>query len=133
MKVPNRFKFGLVALVCVLGSALFTAPAFADTQPDPQLTNIPYLAWRGEQVRLVKCFPFIPANAAITQTDFILVDWSGDPLLTAKPNLEAGTVSHFFRSFDGSPCVAGTFQSDKAGPGQIKLVGNASIPTPGTN
>ena len=133
MDVARRLKLGLAALLAVAASGFFAVPAFADTQPDPQLTNVPYLAWRGEEVRLVKCFPTIPRSAAFTQTDFLLVDWSGDPTLTAKPQLEPGTVTHFFRSFDGVPCVAGTFQSDKAGLAQIKLVVTLNLPTGGTN
>jgi hypothetical protein len=133
MVVARRLKLGLAAVIAVVASGFFTAPAVADTQPDVSFANIPYLAWRGEEVRLVKCFPTIPRSASFTQTDFILTDWSGDPLLTARPNLEAGTVSHFFRSFDGQPCVAGTFQSDKPGLAQIKLVVTASAPTGGTN
>ena len=54
------------------------------------------------------------------------MDWSGDPHL-AKPLLESGTVSMFFRSFDGAPCVAGTFVSQKAGLAQIKLVATLNI------
>ena len=33
----------------------------------------------------------------------------------------------FFRSFDGAPCVAGTFISQKAGLAQIKLVATLNI------
>ena len=137
MTVPRRLRFGLAALVAFAGSTFFAAPALADTQPDPQLTNIPYLAWRGEEVRLVKCEPGIfpainGAQAAqsirfgATFIDFLLVDWSGDPHL-AQPQLEPGTVSAFFRSWDGAPCVAGTFISQKAGLAQIKLVATLNI------
>src|SRR5262245_55622634 len=133
MTVPHRFKVGLAALVALAASVFFAAPALADTQPDPQLTNIPYLAWRGEEVRLVKCEPDVfPVGITGQQAaqaiqfgpsfiDFLLVDWSGDPHL-AQPVLESGTVSMFFRSSDGAPCVAGTFVSQKAGLAQIKLV-----------
>ena len=136
--MTRRLKFGLVALVALAASTFFAAPALADTQPDPQLTNIPYLAWRGEEVRLVKCEPGIfPAGLTGAQAaqsiqfgplfiDFLLVDWSGDPHL-AQPQLEPGTVSAFFRSWDGAPCVAGTFISQKAGLAQIKLVATLNI------
>jgi len=144
MKVPNRLKFGLVALVGVLASVFFAAPALADSQPDPQLTNIPYLAWRGEQVRLVKCDPNMFGGAEFLQdgislgdfaqgvqqagiplgsifnADFVLVDWSGDPHL-AGPQIEPGTQAYFFRSFDDAPCVSADFESPKAGLAQIKL------------
>jgi len=140
MTVPCRLKFGLAALVALAASAFFAAPALADTQPDPQLTNMPYLAWRGEEVRLVKCDPDILAGldaaqrAAVAQSaqfsdifvDFLLVDWSGDPNVV-RPQLEPGTVSLFFRSFDGAPCVAATVVSQKAGIGQFKLVVTANL------
>ena len=135
--MKRKFAFGLAALVCACASVFFAAPAAADTQPDPQLSNVPYLAWRGEEVRLVKCHPDILASFGIdgqqaqqlaqsaqfglTFVDFLLVDWSGDPH-TIAPQLEPGTVSMFFRSWDGAPCVAGTFVSQKAGLAQIKLV-----------
>ena len=140
MTVPHRFKLGLAALVALAASAFFAAPALADSQPDPQLTNIPYLAWRGEEVRLVKCdpdvFPFAgtaeaqqvarSAQFGVTFVDVLLVDWSGDPNVV-KPQLEPGTVSMFFRSFDGSPCVAATVVSQKAGLAQFKLVVTANL------
>jgi hypothetical protein len=140
MDVARRLRFGLAALIALAASAFFAAPALADTQPDPQLTNIPYLAWRGEEVRIVKCDPDILAGLDAAQrqqvaqsaqfedifVDFLLVDWSGDPNVV-KPQLEPGTVSMFFRSFDGSPCVAGTVVSQKAGIGQFKLVVTANL------
>jgi len=140
MDVARRLRFGLAALVALAASAFFAAPALADTQPDPQLTNQPYLAWRGEEVRLVKCDPDILAGLDQAQrnvvaqsaqfedifVDFLLVDWSGDPNVV-KPQLEPGTVSMFFRSFDGSPCVAATVVSEKAGIAQFKLVVTANI------
>jgi hypothetical protein len=140
MDVARRLRFGLAALVALAASAFFAAPALADTQPDPQLTNQPYLAWRGEEVRLVKCDPDILAGLDQAQrnvvaqsaqfedifVDFLLVDWSGDPNVV-KPQLEPGTVSMFFRSFDGEPCVAATVVSEKAGMAQFKLVVTANI------
>jgi hypothetical protein len=140
MDVARRLRFGLAALIALAASAFFAAPALADTQPDPQLTNMPYLAWRGEEVRIVKCEPDILAGLTpqqrqvVAQTaqfgdyfvDFLLVDWSGDPHVV-HPQLEPGTVSLFFRSFDGAPCVAGTVVSQKAGIGQFKLVVTANL------
>jgi hypothetical protein len=58
----------LVKVVAIaVGAVLATAlPASAaQTPPDPQTTNIPYTAWAGTQLRLVKCSPLmvgIPAN-----------------------------------------------------------------------
>jgi hypothetical protein len=138
--MTRRLRFGLAALVALAASAFFAAPALADTQPDPQLTNMPYLAWRGEEVRIVKCEPDILSGLTAEQrqavaqsaqfgdvfVDFLLVDWSGDPHVV-HPQLEPGTVSLFFRSFDDAPCVAGTVVSQKAGIGQFKLVVTANI------
>src|SRR5215471_17320168 len=140
MDVGRRLRFGLAALVALAASAFFAAPALADTQPDPQLSNVPYLAWRGEEVRLVKCDPFAfpgltpeqrsqvaqSAQFGITFADVLLVDWSGDPNVV-RPQLEPGTVSMFFRSFDGAPCVAATVVSEKAGLAQFKLVVTANL------
>ena len=140
MTVPGRMKFALAALVALAASAFFAAPALADSQPDPQLTNIPYLAWRGEEVRLVKCDPDILAGFDLAQrqqiarsaqfgnvfVDFLLVDWSGDPNVV-MPQLEPGTVSMFFRSYDAVPCVAATVVSEKAGLAQFKLVVTANM------
>ena len=57
MRRLGRLKLSLAFLACVLGSALAAGPAAAPGPQDPQTTNIPYLAWRGEQIRLVKCDP----------------------------------------------------------------------------
>ena len=122
----TRLKLGLVALVALAASAFFATPALADSQPDPELTNIPYLAWRGEEVRLVKCDPDILSAFTLAErqqmaqsaqfgdifVDVLLVDWSGDPNVV-KPQLEPGTVSMFFRSYDAVPCVAATVVSEK--------------------
>ena len=35
----SGLKLGLAALVALAASMFFAAPALADTQPDPQLTN----------------------------------------------------------------------------------------------
>src|SRR5262249_25010062 len=140
--MTRRLRFTLAAVVALAASVLFAAPALADSQPDPQLSNMPYLAWRGEEVRLVECdpdaFPGLTAEqrAAVAQSarfgnlfvDVLLVDWSGDPNVV-RPQLEPGTVSMFFRSFDHAPCVAATVVSEKAGLAQFKLTvtGNVSL------
>ena len=64
----HKFRLGRGArLLPVLGTTLALAaiPSVASasstgaTAPgfDPQTTNVPYLAWNGEQVRLEKCVP----------------------------------------------------------------------------
>jgi len=107
----------------LLGATFFAAPALAATQPDPTETNVPYLAWRGEQVRLVKCAPAITGVAQ--RADFLLVDWSGEENSLAIPQMEGGTAGFLVatgRDHLGQGCVAATFSSQKAGLAQIKLV-----------
>ena len=104
-----------------------TRPVF-----DPQTTNVPYLAWRGEEVRLVKCEPFlgdIPdpwAQDGSTQFDasWIVEDWSGDSI---TPSLEPSTVKFIDEQnpnglYYGKHCVKADFVSQKAGMAMIKLV-----------
>jgi len=123
MDVARRLKVGLAAVVALVGCVVFAAPALADTQPDPTESNIPYLAWRGEQVRLVKCAPSITGIGQ--RADFLLVDWSGEENSLAIPQMEGSTAGFFVatgRDHAGQGCVGATFSSQKAGIAQIKLV-----------
>src|SRR5262245_23425667 len=94
MDVGRRLKLGLLALVALIGATMaLSTVAQARTTPDPMMASIPYLAWRGEAVRLVKCAPpsafpagYVPSAA---DANFTLVDWSGDPHL-ASPQLVSG-------------------------------------------
>src|ERR1700751_1844674 len=74
----TRLKLGLVLGVALLAfAALFVGSAKATPEAppsdwsglpansnpfDPLETNVPYLAWRGEEVRLVKCLPHEPVS-----------------------------------------------------------------------
>jgi hypothetical protein len=139
MDVARRLKVGLAALVALMGCAFFATPALADTQPDPTESNIPYLAWRGEQVRLVKCAPAI--TGVNQRADFLLVDWSGEENSLAIPQMEGSTAGFFVatgKDHAGQGCVGGTFTSQKAGIAQIKLVVSSlpggvgsTVPAPG--
>jgi hypothetical protein len=65
---------------------------------DPQTTNVPYLAWAGEQVRLEKCV-YVDGLTADTDLgglnlDVLVEDWSGDP--NNKPQIEPSTVKLFY-------------------------------------
>src|SRR5215208_3804798 len=118
MDVGRRLKLGLLVMVAFIGATLaLTTVAQARTVPDPMLTNIPYLAWRGEEVRVVKCAPAeLFANEGLQglNVDFALVDWSGDPHL-ASPSIEPGTEKRAIRAFDGAFCFGVTIVSQKAG------------------
>jgi hypothetical protein len=130
MDVGRRLKLGLLALVALIGATMaLTTVAQARTTPDPMLADIPYLAWRGEAVRLVKCAPAsaFPAGYVPSALDagFTLVDWSGDPHLatpqtvTAAPGFNSAMFS--VRAFDGAYCWGMSFISQKAGLADIKL------------
>ena len=61
MSISKRLRRAAVgvAAVAVLGTVASTAlasPANYDPTNDPNTTNVPYLAWRGENIRLVQCF-----------------------------------------------------------------------------
>ena len=130
MDVGRRLKLGLLALVALIGATMaLTTVAQARTVPDPMMADIPYLAWRGEAVRVVKCAPpsDFPAGYVPSALDagFTLVDWSGDPHLatpqtvTAAPGFNSAIFS--VRAFDGAYCWGMSFISQKAGLADIKL------------
>ena len=90
--ITTRLRIGIasvVALAAVATLATFAGAASAgqvfqgEVGFDPEATNVPYLAWRGEQVRLVKCFTEEELGAAFEQGlpvgTFVIEDWSGDP------------------------------------------------------
>ena len=95
------FRVGLAALVALAAAVVFAAPAVAThgTRPafDPQTTNVPYLAWRGEELRLVKCAAEITTGTGGAgqgqSVDFIVEQWSGHPF--QPPALETSTVRFF--------------------------------------
>src|SRR3954467_4689389 len=105
-----RLRLACAAALAIACSAIGASPALADapraafdpptTRPvfDPQTTNVPYLAWRGEQVRLVKCEPLLgdipdPWSADGSpefNAKFVVEQWSG----TGWPVIET-TTPHF--------------------------------------
>jgi hypothetical protein len=122
---------GATALTVIPASAV-AAPQQSD--PNPLSSNVPYLAWRGEHVRLVKCEGDLPGTdmealraAPKTRsgglelgvhTDVIVEDWSGNA--DFKPAVAPGTVD-LFLSDDGL-CVKADVLSQYAGLAQIKLM-----------
>ena len=117
-------------MVALIGATMaLTTVAQARTVPDPMLADIPYLAWRGEAVRLVEVrtalgFPRGLRPSAL-DAGFTLVDWSGDPHLatpqtvTAAPGFNSAIFS--VRAFDGAYCWGMSFISQKAGIADIKM------------
>lgn len=129
----NRLRIGLASLVALAVTAAMAAFAGTATAGfsqgpspglDPQSINTPYLAWRGEQVRLVKCFS---ADLGLDASDpgrFFVEDWSG--LSDFKPEIAnglAGTVTPFPGTGEqfGRTCYGADFVSLKPGLAIIKL------------
>jgi hypothetical protein len=121
-----------VSLWAISTGTAATIPYF-----EPLTTNVPYLAWRGEEIRLVKCATDATDGASVVSlmkggisgdgssrfnADWIVEDWSGQ--FFTPPQLEASTVKFFTgnNEYRGAPCVKADFVSLKAGLAQIKLV-----------
>src|SRR5882724_8741949 len=103
---------GAVAtMVIAAGVAVSPASATVPTKGfNTQEANVPYLAWRGEHVRLGYC----DAESSIPATDNVswaLEDWSGDPANGSVPVPQEmfGTRHNF------NGCVYTDFVSQKAG------------------
>ena len=155
----TRLRFGLVTGVALLAFAgLFAAGASAQTPTppsdwsglpanqgpwDPFDTNVPYLAWRGENVRLVKCIPddpvSTPGEPIDTATGFTynpshnpgsglditmtLFDYSTQTptgqLLAPQPVQQSASV--FYDYNNDRICARQTWISAKPGIAEIKL------------
>src|SRR5215211_2298901 len=136
-----RRKVGMLALAVFVGATLSVAlagvasagggiaPVDLDTYyTDPQNTNVPYLAWDGEQIRLVKCFT--PAELPVVGVGrFVIEDWSGASF--QKPAFENsglggtdGTAVEFAGAGEeaGNFCYATDVVSLKPGLAVIKMV-----------
>lgn len=119
------FRAAAVALPLALAGAALPAVASAQapesivgtgTAPNPMTTNVPYVAWRGEQIRAVKCDASLEGG---TSADTLVEEWSG--AAGDRPQIENSTFS-FFESSDGVPCVR--FDAVTLGDGlaRVKLV-----------
>jgi len=119
-----------VSLWAVSAGMAAAIPSF-----EPLTTNVPYLGWRGEELRLVKCATeATDGNSVVSlmkagtdgsrklDADWLVEDWSGQ--FFTPPQLEASTVKFFYgnNEYRGAPCVKADFVSLKAGLAQIKLV-----------
>ncbi len=133
MSRKHKLKAGLASILATLGGAaalgmlsVGSAGATA-TPPDPQTTNVPYLAWAGEQIRMVKCFeaPSVDAtsgpkfNFSAVRAEFLVEDWSGDP--NFKPQIEDPTVKLFFSRTRDQVCAQGDAIALDPGMARIEL------------
>ena len=133
-KAAGRWLWLWAAAAVALGALWLAAPARAQEGvqqskyyedvvghgrlPNMFETNVPYVAWRGEQIRAVKCDWNLRGAAG---ADVLVTDWSGDP--NFKPQLEPGTLATFTGS-DGRPCIRFDMVSHHAGLASVKLVPN---------
>jgi hypothetical protein len=137
------------AAVLALGS--LTAGASAAPNPDglygAQGTNVPYVAWVGEHVRLVACEPSFTEDVKLQaikhDTDpesilgsffndnFEVEDWSGyqfqPPTADGSAGSEIGQPfdpgpSSFFESSEGKDCIATDYKSLNPGLTRIRAV-----------
>jgi hypothetical protein len=148
----RRGPFGLVALLLAgIACLLASAPSWGgvpqqdpSSDPNPTSTNIPYLAWNGENIRLVKCSDDLQdseinvlRNAAIRRGeflifadldyDFVLEDFSG-----SRDPSPISSSSGFFIA-GNKLCVRETWTSLKPGLARIKLAVNVNTTSIGVN
>jgi hypothetical protein len=128
-----RWIFAVVAaltLLAALGSsawageeAPYTERVIGGDPPNMLTTNVPYVAWRGEQIRAVKCDGSLRDGdgnlRSSAEIDVLVETWSGPG---RDPQLEQGTVDKLFWSSDRQPCVRFDMVSSDAGLARVKLV-----------
>jgi hypothetical protein len=120
----------ITAMTVGLGSAAATDVKPYGGLPDPQTTNVPYVAWAGEQVKVVKCLDRLDSARALSiglesiifRGKFRVEDWSGVDENNAGPtflnSLDGDVVA---QNIDGRVCFAVHVTSQKAGLAVIKL------------
>lgn len=136
MRRPARrpARAAMLAALAVGGAAAALPAAASATPPsgpsDPLDTNVPYLAWRGEQIKLAACVgrersADLTARAVpisdLNIDDFLVEDWSGADPDRAKPQIENSTRRAYIDD-QGRFCIAADVVSLKAGIAPIKLV-----------
>jgi hypothetical protein len=126
------------ALTIGVGSAGATA---VNRAPDPQTTNIPYLAWAGEEVKVVKCIggsDGIDVSSigsasninALLAGKFRVEDWSGVDEVHSGPvflNDQDGSVVGTYEQ--GRLCFSVHVTSQKPGLAVIKLAVSPNLLT----
>ena len=130
MRQSVRHRAGGWSLLALCATAVVLAlPWQARPRPSsdpnrvgiPQTTNVPYLGWNGEEIRLEGCLGGTGADASTDlgplNADFLVEDWSGDP--NNKPQVEPSTVKVFFA--DGQICAMGDVVSLYPGLARVEL------------
>lgn len=136
MRTSKLFAF----LLSVAALTLVMVPAFASgsgSSADPQATNVPYVAWAGEQVRVEKCLFFqngpvddarvaelkAALNVSLLGT-FTVEDWSGVDEVNAGPKFigaTGGVVPVQLKVHPEGLCWAADISSQKPGLAVIRL------------
>jgi hypothetical protein len=113
-RLAGRRGLGLALGIGAAASLAGALPAAAQTvPPDPQTTNIPYTAWAGTQLRLVKCAPALEGIAA----NRISVTVEG---FTGGATTDVAVIDPSIARFGGD-CVRFNVVSLKDGLARIKL------------
>jgi hypothetical protein len=113
------------ALMLMSASASAANPAPTVSAWNPQTTNVPYLAWAGEELRLEKCLPLIDVREADVdlsrvQANFLVEDWSSSSAdIEKRAQIEQGSVKIFLH--DGQVCAQGDAVSLYPGMARIEL------------
>jgi hypothetical protein len=127
----KRMLLGAVTAM-VLAAGIAVSPASA-TVPSwgnkgvNENTNVPYLAWRGEHVRLGFCVtPAMEKAAGLPSggtyvAGWSVADWSGDPTFGSIPVPFELPGTAMDVKAEGAHCFYSTFTSEKAGIAFIKL------------
>lgn len=137
MKRRRRLRLGgatPLALGAIVAFALFATGGTAGASPaaspgatpDPQTTNVPYLAWAGEHIRLERCFTSTVTATQASSFDFGLVraellveDWSGNA--SFKPAIENSTVKLFFTRSEEQEYLCASGDAISLDPGMARI------------
>jgi hypothetical protein len=114
----KKMLLGAVAAMAVAAGAV-ASPVSASVPSkgfDTQEANVPYLAWRGEHIRLGFCDAGTPLTGLTVS--WALEDWSGDPANGSVPVPQ----EMFGQRHTTNGCVYTDYVSQKAGVAFIKLV-----------
>lgn len=128
----TKLVLGLLFAVAALLVAVMPASATKSSHLAPQEANIPYLAWNGENVKLVRSFdwgrdfPSIADHSSFA-AEFAVVEWTGDP--NYKPYIIGGTLDastnhfggDFLRPNDSGLTASGVVVDTHPGIAKIKL------------
>ena len=127
MKLAFGLLFAVAALLVSVMPATAKGTGGTPSLDPAQMTNVPYLAWNGEEVNLVKCYDSdVLTSQNITSesaffarftAEFNVLDWTGDP--NFKPTIEQNTM-HVFTMRDVT-CVSGDVVSLHPGLAQIEM------------